>query len=71
MKSMTSEYLAGFADGLAERWARGHRADVLDQILTKHPPMAAAVAVLVAKNLDELFNEGAAFRAALVERVIT
>lgn len=60
--------LFDLAETLAEAWANGGGTGIIDQI-ERHPPMlAATLATAIALELDKLFMEGAAFRAALAER---
>lgn len=60
--------LFNLGEVLAENWVRGATVEVLEQILSRPPAEAAALAVIVSKNLDDVFNEGPGFRSALAER---
>jgi hypothetical protein len=55
-------------EALAESWIRGNHTSVLDQILAEPTAIAAALAAIVANGLDQIFNEGPAFRSALADR---
>lgn len=77
--------LITLAGRLADRWAaagmaqRGvnmqglagdMRGAVLDEILAQPAGIAAALAAIVSREADELFDEGARFRSALVDRAL-
>jgi hypothetical protein len=67
-KPVTRAELFTRGEALAEFWAQGDQRTVVDGILVHPAPVAAALAVIVASQLEALFNEAPMFRSVLAER---